>query len=62
MLARGAAQRPQRVLQPLGQGHVALAAQDDVGVLEARAGEPEVVEAMLERHAGHGDGQDRPSR
>ena len=39
MLARRPTERPQRVLQPLGQGHVTLAAQDDMDVLEARAGQ-----------------------
>ena len=35
MLARGAAQRPQGILQSFGQGDVALAAENDVGMLEA---------------------------
>jgi hypothetical protein len=34
MFARRATERPQRVLQTLGERHVALAAQDDVRVLE----------------------------
>ena len=36
-------QRPQRILQPLGQRDKALAAEHDVGMLEARESEPEVV-------------------
>ena len=43
VLERRAAQRPQGVLQSFGQGHEAFAAQDDVGVFEARIGEAEVV-------------------
>ena len=52
MLARCAAQGPQGVLQPFGQRHVTLPAQDDVRVLEARAGQPEVVQPMIEFDAG----------
>src|ERR1700733_1903312 len=47
MLARYAAQRPQRVLQAFGQCDVALAAQDDMDVLKARAGQAEVVQTMV---------------
>ena len=35
MLYRCTAERPQRVLQPLGQGHETLAAQHDMGVFPA---------------------------
>ena len=59
MLERRAAQRPQGVLQPLGQGHEAFAAQDDVGVLEARVGQAEVVQAVLERDARDSDAEIR---
>ena len=52
MLPRHAAQRPQRVLQALGQRHEALAAEHDMGVLEAGEGEAEVIEPMIERNAG----------
>ena len=55
MLPRHPAKQPQGVLQPLGEGHEALAAEDDVGVLEARVGEPEVVEPVFERHVRHRD-------
>ena len=43
MLARCPAERPQRILQTLGQLDKALTAEHDVGVLEARESEPEVV-------------------
>ena len=43
MLARRSPQHPQRILQTLGQRDEALTAEDDVGMLEAREGEPEVV-------------------
>src|SRR5216684_5098872 len=43
MLARRSPQHPQRILQTLGQRDKALAAEHDVGMLEAREGEPEVV-------------------
>jgi hypothetical protein len=55
VLARRAAQSPKRVLQPVRQGGEALAAQDDLGVLPARAGQGEMVEPMRERRAGDGD-------
>ena len=38
-----------RVLPPLGEGHVALTAQDHVRVLEARAGEAKLTQPMIER-------------
>src|SRR6266567_2898108 len=43
VLAWCPAERPQRILQTLGQRHKALAAEHDVGMLEAREGQPEVV-------------------
>ena len=43
MLARCAPERPQRILQTLGQRNKALTAEHDMGMLEAREGEPEVV-------------------
>jgi hypothetical protein len=52
MLARYAAERPQRVLQAFGQRDVALAAQDDMDVLKARARQPEVVQPMVKFDAG----------
>jgi hypothetical protein len=36
-------ERPQRILQTLGQRNKALTAEHDMGMLEAREGEPEVV-------------------
>jgi hypothetical protein len=38
VLARRAAERPERVLEPFGKRGEALAAEDDLGVLEARVG------------------------
>ena len=55
MLQRGAAERPQRILQPLGQCHKALAAEHDMGVLPAREGQAEVIEPVIERHTGDAD-------
>ena len=57
MLLRHAAERPQRILQAFGQGHEALAAEHDVGMLEARERQPEVVEPMIERHTGDRDAE-----
>ena len=57
VLARGAAERPERVLQAFGERHEALPTQHDVGVLEARVGEPEVVEPVIEGLAGHADAE-----
>jgi hypothetical protein len=48
------AQGPQRVLDPFGQGHVALAAEDDMRVLEAGVGQPEMIEPVIEGLAGDG--------
>ena len=48
MLFRHAAQRPQRVLQAFGERHEALAAEHHMGMLEAREGEPEVIEPVIE--------------
>ena len=57
MLARGAAQQPERVLQPLGEGNEAFAAEDDVRVLESRIDEPEVVEPVVQGGVGDGDAE-----
>jgi hypothetical protein len=48
VLLRHPAQRPQRVLQPFGQRHEALAAEHHMGMLEARECQPEVVEPVAE--------------
>lgn len=48
---RRAANRPQRVLNPFGQGE-AFAAEDDMGVLKARPGEPKLVKEVVERLTG----------
>src|SRR5215469_10739415 len=71
MLQRSAAECPQRILQPLRQSHKALAAEDDLGVLPARESKAEVIQPMIERHAGDADtaiahagkiGQTQPTR
>ena len=51
MLARRAAERPERVLQPGGQRHEALAAEHDMGVLEAAERQAEVIEPVRQRLA-----------
>src|SRR5580693_3222633 len=55
MLQRGAAERPQRILQPLSQCHKALTAEHDMSVLPAREGQAEVIEPMIQRHPGDAD-------
>ena len=57
VLARRPAERPEGVLQTLGQGDVALATQHHMGVLEARVGQPKVIEPVIEGLAGHRDGK-----
>ena len=57
MLLGRATERPQRVLQALGQRREAFAAEHDVRVLEAGEDEPEVIEPMIERLAGDRDAQ-----
>ena len=57
MLQRRAAERPQRILQTLGQRDEALAAEHDMGMLEAREGQPEVIEPMRQRDAGNRDAE-----
>ena len=57
MLARCATKRPQGILQPFGQSHETLAAQDDMGMLEARPDKPEVIKQMIERLTGNRDAQ-----
>jgi hypothetical protein len=71
MLQGSAAERPQRVLQPLGQGHEAFAAEHDMGMLPTREGQAEVIQPMIKRCAGDADaaiahagkiGQAQPAR
>jgi hypothetical protein len=57
MLPRCPAERPQGILQPFGQGDEALATEHDMGVLKPAIGQPEVVEAMIERRSGNADTQ-----
>ena len=55
MLARGAAEGPERVLQAGGERDEALALQHDMGVLEAAEGEPKMVEPVGQRRTRHGN-------
>ena len=48
MFTRRPAQRPQRILQTLRQRDITLAAKDHMGMLEARTGEPEVIQPVVE--------------
>jgi len=57
MLLRNAAERPQRILQALGQRDEALAAEHNMGMLEARECQPEVIEPMRQRDAGNRDAE-----
>ena len=52
VLAGRSAERPQGVLEALGQGGEALAAEHHVDVGEAGVGQPEVVQQVVERFAG----------
>ncbi len=51
MVSRCPTQGQERILQPSRQGDVALATQDDMGMLEAGPEQAEVVEPMIERAA-----------
>jgi hypothetical protein len=55
MLGRGAAERPQGVLQATGQGREALAAQHRLGMLPAGIGQDEVIQPVGERLTGEMD-------
>ncbi len=57
VLVGRAAETPQRVLEACGQRHEAFPAQHGVDVLEAAEGQAEVVEPVVERHAGHDDAE-----
>jgi uncharacterized Zn-binding protein involved in type VI secretion len=57
MLARRAAEGPERVLETRGERHEALAAEHDMGVLEAAESEAEVIEPVGQRYAGNGDAE-----
>src|SRR4051812_43360637 len=57
VLARGAAERPERVLQALGEGDEALAPENHMRVLEAGVSEPEVVKPVIQPHAGDRDAE-----
>ena len=55
MLQRGSTERPQCVLQALGQCHKALTAEHDRSVLPPREGQTEVIEPVIQRHTGDAD-------
>jgi hypothetical protein len=57
VLFRRAAQRPHRVLQAFRERDKTLAAEDQIGMLEAGESQPEVVEPMIERLARDGDAE-----
>ena len=57
MLLGNAAERPQRILQALGQRAAALAAERNMGMLEARECQSEVIEPMRQRDAGNRDAE-----
>ena len=58
MFARCPAERPQGALQAFGQRHIALAAEDDMGMFEAAARQAEVVQPVGENDSADGDAQD----
>ncbi len=71
MLQRGPAERPQRILQTLRQGHEALTSEHDMSMFPAREGQAEVIEPVIERHTSDADaviahvgeiGQSQPTR
>ena len=71
MKLRRTACGPERVLQSFGQGNETLAAQNDVPMLEATAGQPEVIKQVIQWLSGNRDcqiihaceiGQAEPSR
>src|SRR5215470_8220050 len=51
------AERPQSVLQPLGERNEAFPAEDHVSVLPAAIGQAEVIEQVIERLAGYADAE-----
>ena len=55
MIARCTADSPKGILQTTGQCGKTLAAFDNLGMLEAAIGQPEVIEQILEGHAGDRD-------
>jgi hypothetical protein len=55
VLQRRAAERPQGVLQSLGKGHKAFAAEHHRGMLPAGESQAKVVQPVIEGHAGDAD-------
>src|SRR5258705_1626254 len=71
MLQGSAAERPQRILQALGQCHEALTAEHDMSMLPAREGPSQIVEPVIQLRTGDADaviahigeiGQPQPTR
>ena len=54
MVAGDATKCPEGILQSLGKRDIALASQNNMGVLEATIGQPEVIQAMVQRLTGNG--------
>ncbi len=57
MLQRCSAEPPQGILQSLGQGHEALATEDDMAMFPAREGQPKMIEPVIERHTSDADAE-----
>jgi len=57
MLLRRAAELTKGVLQALGEGDEALAAEQELGGFEARERQAEVIEPMIEWNDGDGDAE-----
>src|SRR6516162_10059167 len=55
MLQRRPAERPQRILQTLREGHEALTAEHDMSMLPAREGQAEVIEPVIEWQTSDAD-------
>lgn len=60
MVGRDTTQRPERVLQPFGQGDIALAAQHHRRVLEPGIGQSKVIQPVIQRLTGHGEPRSPP--
>jgi len=57
VLSGRTAERPESVLQAIGQRHETLAAQHDMDMLEAAIGQPEVIEPVDQWLARDGDAE-----
>ena len=52
VILRNAAKRPEGILQPFGQRHIALATEHNMGMLEAGIGQPKVIQSVIQRLCG----------